>query len=74
MSRPPGGENPDKFSGGALVMSRIRVALALALMTFTVGVSFVPHPAHARMKLETCVPKGDLDPDDGNFEDYDCGP
>ena len=55
-------------------MSRIRVALALALMTFTVGVSFVPHPAHARMKLETCVPKGDLDPDDGNFEDYDCGP
>ena len=55
-------------------MSRMRVALALALMTFTIGVSFVPHPAAAMIKLQTCEPKGDLDPDDGDFEDYDCRP
>jgi hypothetical protein len=62
------------FSGGVLVMSRMRVALALALMAFTTGVSFVPHPANAMMKLQTCEPKGDLDPDDGDPDDYDCRP
>lgn len=55
-------------------MSRMRVALALVLIAFTTGVSFVPHPVNAMMKLETCTPKGELDPDDGNFEDYDCRP
>ena len=55
-------------------MSRVRVALALAVMAFTLGASFVPHPADARPKTQTCTPKGDLDPDDGNFEDYNCGP
>jgi hypothetical protein len=55
-------------------MNRMRVALAVALMAFTIGVSFVPHPAAAMMKLQTCEPKGELDPDDGDFEDYDCRP
>jgi len=55
-------------------MSRVRVALALTIMAFTLGASFVPHPADAMTKTQTCTPKGDPDPDDGNFEDYNCGP
>jgi len=55
-------------------MSRVRVALALALMAFTMGVSFVPHPADAMIKIQTCEPKGDFDPDDGDPEDYNCHP
>jgi hypothetical protein len=54
-------------------MSRVRVALALAIMAFTLGVSFVPHPADARPKIQTCTPNDDWGgPDDGNFEDYNC--
>jgi hypothetical protein len=55
-------------------MSRVRVALALAIMAFTLGAAVVPYPADARPKDQTCTPKGDLDPDDGDFEDYDCRP
>ena len=56
-------------------MSRVRVALALALIAFTLGASFVPHPADARMKLQTCIPNDNWGgPDDGDPADYDCGP
>jgi len=56
-------------------VSRVRVALALALMAFTLGASFVPHPADARMKVQTCIPNDDWGgPDDGDPADYDCGP
>ena len=55
-------------------MSRVRVAFALAFMAFTIGASFIPRPADAMIKLQTCEPKGELDPDDGDFEDYDCRP
>jgi hypothetical protein len=55
-------------------MSRMRIALALTFMAFTMGVSFLPHPADAMIKLQTCEPKGDYDPDDGDPEHYNCHP
>ena len=56
-------------------MSRVRVALALALMAFTLGASVVPHPADARIKLQTCIPNDNWGgPDDGDPADYNCGP
>ena len=55
-------------------MNRVRVALALAFMAFTIGASVLPHPADAMIKIQTCEPKGDFDPDDGDPEDYNCHP
>jgi hypothetical protein len=56
-------------------MKHVRVALAMAVMAFTLGASFVPHPSHAMTKLQTCVPHDGVDPgDDGDPEDYDCYP
>jgi hypothetical protein len=47
----------------------------MAVMAFTFGASFVPHPSHAMTKLQTCVPHDGVDPgDDGDPEDYDCYP
>ena len=53
-------------------MNRVRVALVLAIMAFTLGASFVPHPADARPKTQTCTPKDGYVEDDGDFEDYNC--
>ena len=56
-------------------MRRVRVALSLAIIAFTLGAFFVPHPADAMRKTQTCAPKdGDVGPDDGDPEDYNCGP
>ena len=41
-------------------MSRVRAAIALAIMAFALGATFVPHPSHAVMKRMPC--------DEGNPE------